>query len=121
MRPRSLGIRLGPHFGIVFRQVSAIAGETRIAIERNLKLWVRQFFHNIENVPMQRRLVHRVLYGLDVDVPELLSPMVEALFVGMRSRDCRIPAATFVIPAASWSFDNSGRPVSSSCVLDLTR
>jgi hypothetical protein len=68
-----------------------------MGIERDLKLAIRQFFHNIKNIPPWFLFFGRVFGRYDVHSPDFLSKMIEALLVRIPPGNRRVPAPAFVI------------------------
>jgi hypothetical protein len=88
-----------PHLFGVLVEVFPVPGESRLCIKRDLEPATRQFLHDIKNIPPRLYDIGGVLDGLDIDAPELLPPVVEAVLISIPPGNGGIPAAAFVIAA----------------------
>src|ERR1019366_2169025 len=71
------GLAGAPDLYLEFRQGLRVAGEGGVFVERDLDFRVGQLLQHAEHIELG--FVHRMFDFLDVDAPELLAPMIEAL------------------------------------------
>ena len=88
-----------PHYFVVLYKIVGIAGERGIRIEGDFKPGIGKLLHHVKHVPPRFHFVRRVFDRLNKNIPELLTPMIEALLFAVPTGDGRISAAPFVVSA----------------------